>query len=166
MTERVRNGGGLWVLAISAIVLMTTMLATPNHAHAAQSSQGPASAVQIVNSECGACHMVYPPQFLPARSWRAIMAGLDKHFGEIASVDAATKRRIEDFLVANAADTINGEAEFLRGLRPTDTPLRITDTPMWRNIHRPLLRPGVGTGPGMRSAANCMSCHNGSEEGE
>jgi hypothetical protein len=23
--------------------------------------------------------MVYPPQFLPARSWRAIMAGLNKH---------------------------------------------------------------------------------------
>jgi hypothetical protein len=46
-----------------------------------------------------------------------------------------TARRIEGFLVANAADTGNGEAEFLRGLRPTDIPLRITDTPLWRAIH-------------------------------
>jgi hypothetical protein len=29
--------------------------------------------------------MVYPPQFLPARSWRAIMAGVNKHFGEIGA---------------------------------------------------------------------------------
>ena len=27
-------------------------------------------------SECGACHFAYPPRFLPAESWRAIMTGL------------------------------------------------------------------------------------------
>jgi len=166
MMGGLRNSGmrisiALIVISVSIMVLA---LQPSNHVYAGQSSPEPASAVQLVNSECGACHMVYPPQFLPARSWRAIMAGLNKHFGEIASLDAATARRIEDFLLSNAADTVNGEAEFLRGLGPTDTPLRITDTPLWRAIHPKLLRSGVGTGPGIRSAANCMSCHKGTEE--
>jgi hypothetical protein len=166
MMGGLRNSGmrisiALIVISVSIMVLA---LQRSNQVYAGQSSPEPASAVQLVNSECGACHMVYPPQFLPARSWRAIMAGLNKHFGEIASLDAATARRIEDFLMSNAADTVNGEAEFLRGLGPTDTPLRITDTPLWRAIHPKLLRSGVGTGPGIRSAANCMSCHKGTEE--
>ena len=29
-------------------------------------------------SECGSCHVAYPPGLLPAASWRAIMAGLDR----------------------------------------------------------------------------------------
>ena len=167
MIGRLRNAAGLRISAIAAIMMLVTILAgalQPSNHVFAQTSPEPANAVQLVNSECGACHMVYPPQFLPARSWRAIMAGLNKHFGEIASLDAATSRSIEDFLVANAADTVNGEAEFLRGLHPTDTPLRITDTPLWRAIHPKLLRSGVGTGPGIRSAANCMTCHKGTEE--
>jgi len=130
-------------------------------AHAAGTQPAAASAAQTVQAECGACHMAYPPQFLPARSWRAVVAGLGKHFGEIATLEAATRRRVEDYLVANAADVPGGEAAFLRGLRPTDTPIRITDTPLWRAIHRSQLAPGVGTGPGIRTAANCLRCHGG-----
>src|SRR5512145_3377199 len=40
--------------------------------------------------ECGACHIAYPPRFLPAESWREIMIGLDDHFGSDASLDART----------------------------------------------------------------------------
>jgi hypothetical protein len=97
------------------------------------------------------------------------MAGLGNHFGEIAALDPATARQIQAYLVANAADTPNGEPAFLRGLRPTDAPLRITDTPLWRTIHPALLRPGVGTGSGIRFAAQCLSCHGrrrGAGEGD
>ena len=134
-------------------------------ADAGGAQPGPGTAAQVVQAECGACHLAYPPQFLPARSWRAVVAGLAKHFGEIASLDPATRRRVEDYLVTNAADSPSGEPAFLRGLRPTDTPIRITDTPLWRAIHRSLLRPGVGSGPGIRSAANCLTCHGGGGQG-
>ena len=107
---------------------------------------------------------VVAAQFLPARSWRAVIAGLANHFGEIATLDPATARQIQDYLVANAADTPNGEPAFMRGLRQTDAPLRITDTPLWRDIHPGLLGPGVGSGPGIRSAAKCLACHGGGGE--
>jgi len=53
-------------------------------------------------SECGSCHIAFPPGLLAADSWRAMLAGLDEHFGSDASLDAATVREIETFLTANA----------------------------------------------------------------
>ena len=79
--------------------------------------------------ECGACHMVFAPEFLPARSWIALMNGLANHFGEVATLDAATKQDITGYLVAHAGDASGGNSHFLRGLRASQTPLRITDTP-------------------------------------
>jgi hypothetical protein len=125
----------------------------------AASNQPPIDGAKAWQTECGACHMAYPPQLLPERSWRKLMLGLANHFDEDASLDAATAGAVAGFLGSHAADSVNGDPEFLRGLKPTDTPLRITDTPIWRAIHRRLLTPGVGTGPGIRTAANCTTCH-------
>ncbi|MGE8357412.1 MAG: cytochrome C, partial [Microvirgula sp.] len=50
-------------------------------------------------AECASCHMAYPPGMLPAASWRRMMGGLDRHFGENASLDAATRDDITAFLV-------------------------------------------------------------------
>src|SRR5512146_2667484 len=49
-------------------------------------------------TECGSCHVAYPPRLLPAESWRAVMSGLDKHFGSDASLDPAAVREIGAFL--------------------------------------------------------------------
>ncbi len=117
-------------------------------------------------NECAACHMAYPAQLMPARSWRAITAHLAQHFGEDASLDPATLAIITRYLDANAADARGGNRGAMRGLRGSDTPERITDMPFWRRIHRDLLRPGIGTGPGIRSAADCQRCHNGNGEGD
>ena len=54
--------------------------------------------------ECSACHMAYPPSLLPARSWSAIMTGLDDHFGENAMLDEATRAEIEAYLTGAAGD--------------------------------------------------------------
>jgi len=148
---------------LAAVIGMMLSSVGPSDARAG-APQSPAGAAQMVKSECGACHLAYPPALLPARSWRAVIAGLARHFGEIASLDPATRQKVEDYLVANAADSPNGEPAFLRGLRPGDTPIRITDTPIWRAIHRRLLAPGVGSGPGIRTAANCLACHGGNRD--
>jgi len=57
--------------------------------------------------ECGTCHMAFPPQLLPARSWRGVMDSLDAHFGDSAQLDAPTERAISDYLAKNAADGAN-----------------------------------------------------------
>ncbi len=121
---------------------------------------------QTYATQCGACHMAYPPTLLPARSWKAIVAGLRHHFGEDASLGRRDTAAILTYLADNAADGPLGNSRFLMGVSPGMTPMRITDMPFWRVIHARLLRPGIGTGPGIRKAAACNLCHNVNGGGE
>ena len=116
--------------------------------------------------ECSACHMAYPPQLMPARSWRALTSHLSSHFGEDASLDAPTTAAITAYLVAHAADSPGGSRGALRGLAASVTPERITDMPFWRRIHSGLLKPGIGSGPGIRAAADCLRCHSAGGGGD
>jgi len=116
--------------------------------------------------ECSSCHMLYPPALLPERSWRAMMGGLDAHFGENAQLDAATRDNITAFLVANSADhTAARRARMLARSIPADEiPLRISTTRYFRRKHDEVStevfkRASVG------SAANCVACHSGAEKG-
>jgi mono/diheme cytochrome c family protein len=124
---------------------------------------GPPAAM---TKECGACHMVFPPQLLPARSWVALMDGLGDHFGETATLDAAAAKDIKDYLVAHAADTAGGERHALRGLSASDTPLRITDTPAWIREHNSReVSPAAFASPKVKSKSNCVACHANAAKG-
>ena len=58
----------------------------------------------VVKKECGSCHMAFPPQFLPRRSWQKLVDTLADHFGENASLGEAQRKSVLDYLLANAAD--------------------------------------------------------------
>jgi len=107
-------------------------------------------------AECGSCHIAYPPQLLPAASWRAIMSGLDKHFGSDASLDAKTAAEVGAFLEQNA-----GRDRFSFG-KPA---LRITETRWFMHEHDEVAR-SVWTSPKVKSASNCGACHQGAEKGD
>ena len=119
--------------------------------------------------ECGACHMAFQPELLPARSWAALMAGLDNHFGENATLDPATSKEILAYLQAHAADAGGGDRrhhnETLRGLSRSETPLRITETPHWIREHRREIATSAFSNPKVKSKANCVACHAGAEQG-
>lgn len=104
-------------------------------------------------TECGACHLAFPPSLLPARSWKALLGTLDDHFGENAEVDAATRAQLETFLVTNAGREV-----------PGPTPLRITGLRWWRHEHDEL-GPAVFARKAVASPANCGACHPGAERG-
>jgi len=106
-------------------------------------------------AECGSCHVAYPPALLPAASWRAVMAGLDKHFGTDASLDPATHARITTFLERNAGRE--------RGASATP-PLRITETRWFRHEHDEVPS-AVWTSAKVKSASNCAACHTNTEAG-
>jgi len=124
---------------------------------AATSAPPTKSGEQAFNDECGACHMAFPPLFLPMESWQAIMAGLDNHFGENASLDPDTAKQITDYLIANAAEP---GSPVLRGLDLQAPPLRITETRTWQRIHHEI-RPAVFDRPDIKSKSNCLACHGG-----
>jgi cytochrome c553 len=93
--------------------------------------------------ECGSCHMAYPPELLPARSWTRVLGSLQDHFGDSAQLDAPTQQRIHDYLVSNASDA----------------PLRITATPYIAGIHAAVLDPAWRPNPRPKTLAECGVCH-------
>lgn len=135
--------------------------AIPFAAHAAQLLPTPAE--KTTAQQCSACHIAYPPQMLPARSWQTLMSSLNRHFGEDASLSDQDQATITAYLIAHAADGPAGGREggrFLRGLSPSATPLRITDTPWWRRRHSEI-SPRRFTDAKVKTASNCGACHNG-----
>ncbi len=117
-------------------------------------------------NECGACHMAYPPALLPERSWRKMMAELELHFGQDASLDAASAKEITDFLVKNSAERAGGKRakKVLGSLGPNVAPQRISETAWFVREHGEV-SPQVWTRPKIGSPANCSACHPGAEQG-
>lgn len=106
--------------------------------------------------ECGACHVAYPPDLLPAASWQRIMNTLDKHFGADASLDAVTGKELLDWLNANAG------GKRARQSPPED---RITRAPWFVREHDEVAAVTWKL-PAVKSAANCAACHTKAEQGD
>jgi hypothetical protein len=113
---------------------------------------------QALREECGSCHVAYPPNLLPAASWKAIMADLPRHFGVDAGAEPPKAREIEQFLTANA-----GRRD-ARG--PGGKPLlRITETRWFLDEHDEVA-PSDWKRPQVKTAANCGACHTGADRGD
>lgn len=117
-------------------------------------------------TECASCHMLYPPALLPARSWSKLMGGLDKHFGDNASIDAKSKEEITKFLVANSAENSSNRrgAKINQSISSESAPLRITETPYFIHKHDEISS-SVWKRPKIKSPANCVACHQNAEQG-
>jgi hypothetical protein len=143
-----------WDVAVALLLLV----ASPS-AEAARRLPTPTDKTMV--DQCGSCHMPYPAETLPTRSWRRLMSDLSNHFGEDASMSQEDLTTITNYLVVHAADgPAGGSRRFLRGLSPEATPLRITDTPYWRRRHDEISARRFQD-PKVKTAANCAACHNG-----
>lgn len=107
--------------------------------------------------ECGSCHIAYPPHLLPAKSWRMLMSGLDKHFGSDASIDLADAQEITVFLEKNA----NQRKQQSTG----KVSLRISETRWFKSAHAEVSS-RVWKKPQVKSASNCMACHQQADIGD
>ncbi|MDD3343356.1 MAG: cytochrome b/b6 domain-containing protein, partial [Sulfurospirillaceae bacterium] len=75
-----------------SIFALVYLLATPQNIFLADGNEKMdyAKSQPAFFKECISCHTLYPPFLLPERSWVAMMQTLDNHFGDDASLDAAT----------------------------------------------------------------------------
>ncbi|MCC7168348.1 MAG: diheme cytochrome c [Rhodospirillales bacterium] len=150
------------------VALLSVALLLPAAALAGGGRKVAPIADPVVAKECGACHMAFQPEFLPARSWEKLMADLANHFGDDASLAPAARERIRAYLVANAAGVAPGkESRKVADSVPANaTPLRITETGRWTRKHRPgEVNPVAFTSAKVKSKANCAACHAGAAEG-
>lgn len=131
-------------------------------------------AAEAYQSECGECHLAFPPRLLPRASWQMLMSGLDSHFGVDASLDADATRTISAWLEQSAdaarRDRHEGREErrerATRELQPaTGRPvLRITETPWFRHEHDEVSA-ATWKLASIGSPSNCGACHTDAARG-
>jgi len=119
---------------------------------------------RVYQAECGDCHAPYHPSLLPRDSWRKLIAGLDNHFGEDASLDPQTTLEISSFLNRYSAE--NWDTEAANRFRITDpkAPLQITKTPYWLRKHEDLA-PADFKLKKVAVRSNCAACHQDADTG-
>jgi len=110
----------------------------------------------VWKTECGECHIAYPPQLLPAASWQKMMGSLDDHFGTDASLDADVIAEILPFLEKNAGS----ERKYAAATGKSD--MRITETRWFIKEHDEV---SASTWKRIDSPANCAACHTTAEQG-
>lgn len=137
------------------VIFIVALLAAPS-VQASGGSETFAATNPKWKAECGSCHVAYPPKFLPASSWKAMMGSLDKHFGTDASLEAATTTEILAFLEKNASR---------RKPEPSTKPLlRITETRWFQSEHDEVPA-RLWKDPRVKTASNCAACHTQAESG-
>ena len=142
-----------YVAWLTATGLLT--LALPEAALSATPS-APAAGEAAWREESGSCHVPYPGWALPASSWRAVMGGLEKHFGTDASLDAAVAAEIGRYLESHAGRTGKDSS--------SATQLRITETAWFQREHREVTKARWSSAE-VKSAANCQACHKQAAQG-
>lgn len=150
-----------------AALLTLTLVAPATTACGEEGQRFPAVTHAATAKECAACHIAFPPQMLPARSWDKLMGDLANHFGEDASLPEAQRAEITRYLVENAGDAKGSWAAHrtTRGIAADSTPLRITETPYWVRAHDEI-RASRFADPKVKSKANCIACHKTADKGE
>jgi hypothetical protein len=108
-------------------------------------------------TECGSCHVPYPPNLLSdgglfsdTSGWKEIMDDLRNHFGENAELDENARLRIRRYLVDNAAGSG-------RRFGSRTNPARLTSTLWFHRTHGEVKQHFKNTRIG--SPANCVVCH-------
>ncbi len=115
-------------------------------------------------SDCSSCHEAFHPSLLPRSSWQELMAGLDQHFGEDASLPGDEAAAITQYLTTYAAEAWDTEAgRRIAVVSPSD-PLRITASPHWRRKHHWLPATAFAAS-NVKTKSHCSACHSDAETG-
>jgi cytochrome b len=115
-------------------------------------------------AECGSCHHPFHPSLLPRAAWERLMASLDDHFGEDASLPPAKRDEIAAYLERYAAETWDSKAAHRFATASNADPLSIVARPGWQRAHHSI-DPAVFRSPAVRSQNNCIACHGDADSG-
>lgn len=151
------------VLAVSVFVIIPERQASGYSPALVQGEEGlrPIQRNAVYEEECGSCHNAFSPVLLPARSWSRVMAGLDDHFGDDATLPEETSSEILKWLEASSAErALTEPSKKLLSSIGEGAPLRITETSYWKAKHSKLGE-DVYSRKAVSSRTNCAACHPG-----
>lgn len=153
------------IFAIAAIIALGL-----NTARAAGPEDKPFTVTdKTTRSECGDCHMVFPPHRLTSAGWAKIMDNLGDHFGEDASFSPKNVKLVKAFLLSRSMDAKNSYPSKLVkkqwAKKGIVDPIRITDTPNWMRAHKSKKYKLMSKEKKYARGANCIICHKNAERG-
>lgn len=149
---------------VKAALVATALTALAGAAGVAGLAAIPAKGLTAVlpnaafEKNCADCHQLYHPSLLPADEWRALMASLPDHFGEDASLPAATAAQITEHLVRHAAEHWDTKAAYRFRAPQSLEAGEITATQGWKRAHRHL-KDAQFSSSKVKSRSNCQACH-------
>lgn len=129
--------------------------------HRSYPIKGPGS-VQY-RTECGSCHIAYPPRFLGKSSWQRLMSELDNHFGESAELERAERDAISLYLSKYGSSS--RWYQFWKNNDKKSVPTRITETPAFRHEHDEIPFRLIENNTQIQSLSQCGSCHLNADKG-
>lgn len=133
-------------------IFLASLLSLSFAAHA-DNLHPPADTPAEFQTECGSCHLAFPPQLMAADDWRRVMSTLDRHYGDNASLDQKTRRTIEDFLVRHA-----GRGDKAGSATRNGEPPRLTSSAWFKRKHHEVTR-ADWTHAKVKTPSNCAACH-------
>ncbi len=151
----------------AAVATLVYALATPENPLVASYNQkvNYPDEHPLFAKECGSCHTLYPPTLLPRRSWELLMADLENHFGDDASLEETERLSILEYLTTHSAETSQQEMSFkmLQSIG-NNAIIAMTQTPFWKRRHHDI-PDDVFARASIKSRANCKACHGDVEQG-
>lgn len=111
--------------------------------------------------ECAQCHTLYAPFMQTSDKHEKIMANLENHFGDDASIDDETNKQILEFLCQNSAE--NSSSKWAIKFAKNDD-IAITSSPFWQKAHENIDKE-IFKREKIKSKANCSACHENIEKG-
>ena len=142
-------------LAVSAATLAAMSLVFADDERESRALTTPAApGAERYRSECGSCHLAYPPGLLSPSEWTRVMSGLEQHFGDNAELGPEARSEITAYL------TRHGGRD-----QPPQSALRITGKRWFRHEHDELPARMVQDNPQVRSFSNCAACHRDAAQG-
>lgn len=156
------------LMAGALLVIIPGERQASGHTPALVESEGGPRALErnmVYEEECGSCHNAFSPTLLPARSWVKVMAGLEEHFGDDASLPEATSSEILKWLADSSAERAFSEpSKKIISSIGNAAPLRITETAYWKDKHSGI-DSQVYSRKAVSSRTNCAACHPGAPLG-
>lgn len=114
---------------------------------------------ETYETECGDCHLPFHPSLLSSDSWKQMMADLENHFGEDATLyDDATVVEITAYLTTFGGDKWDTEASNRFRIVDPKAPFQITATPYWIRKHKDI-DPEHFKLKKVAVKSNCGGCH-------
>jgi len=122
---------------------------------------------QKITAACGECHMTFFPQMLPQASWKKIIGDLSNHFGEDASLDAATQAYVLNYHLSDAADVKSTRAakKWMSNVDLNNPPERIVAAPRFVRKHSEREFTRMWERKKVKSKADCVACHKDAQRG-